>query len=419
MEPDHRIVVVGQGYVGLPIAMAAVDAGLTVVAVENDLRRLTDLRCGRSYVESVSNQQLVAATASGAYQPVEMLSPDIDFDVAVIAVPTPLGIDGAPDISAIQAAARMVGAVMRPGCLITLESTSYPGTTEDVVVPILSDASGSTAGRDFHVAFSPERIDPGSTWAVAKIPKLVGGIDVESTARACRFYEKFINEVVPVRGTREAELAKLIENTFRFVNIALVNEMAAVFSDSGIDLLESLRGAATKPFGYLPFHPGPGIGGHCLPVDVVYLTWYVRTVLGRTLRTAEAAVSANVDTPLQVVDRIAEALNDRNRKVKGARIVLLGLSYKANIGDIRNSASVAVARELFNRGAIVQAIDPHVDPGLPELAAWPMIPLTSEALRVADIVALLVDHDSFDTVQIRQESTVLLDFTGPRTGANT
>ncbi|WP_040840179.1 nucleotide sugar dehydrogenase [Nocardia brevicatena] len=419
MNPDHRVAIVGQGYVGLPIAMAAVEAGLTVIAVENDPRRLADLSCGKSYVESVSNEQLAAATATGAYQPVDALTTEMRFDVAVVAVPTPLGADGAPDLSALQAAARMVGTAMRPGCLVTVESTSYPGTTEDVVVPILNDASGSTAGRDFHVVFSPERINPGSMWTVGKIPKLVGGIDSESTARACRFYEKFVDEVVPLQGTREAELAKLIENTFRFVNIALVNEMAAVFADSGIDLLESLRGAATKPFGYLPFSPGPGIGGHCLPVDVVYLTWYIRTALGRTLRTAEAAVSANADTPLQVVDRIGEVLAAQDRKVNGARIVLLGLSYKPNIGDIRNSASVVVACELSDRGAVVQAIDPHVDPTLPELAALPVIPLTPESLRTADVVALLVHHDSFDADQIRQEATLLLDFTAQRTEANT
>jgi nucleotide sugar dehydrogenase len=408
MGRTTHVAVIGQGYVGLPLAVSAAEHGFAVVGVEADARRLQSLTVGESYVEALSSDRLRAVMRDGSYSAISdnaMRS----FDIAVITVPTPLGIDGLPDLSAIRSAGRMVGSALRPGGLAVLESTSYPGTTENELLPLLEAHSGLRARTDFDVAFSPERIDPGNqTWMLENTPKIVAGLGERATRRASEFYRAFVKDVVPMKGIREAELAKLIENAFRYVNIAFVNEISEVFGAAGIDVGESLRGAASKPFGYVSFAPGPGVGGHCLPVDVVYLDWYAKQVLGQELRMTSTSIALNSTRPTRIVEQIAHALAPEGGLV-GARVALLGMSYKPDIGDTRNAPAIEIATLLHARGAHVVAVDPHVDPTAPALAGIVLAEVEDERVRGADVVVLLVAHTSFDIGSIARNARRLVD----------
>jgi UDP-N-acetyl-D-glucosamine dehydrogenase len=347
--------------------------------------------------------------ATGSYQPTTDPAGCAGFDVALITVPTPLR-DGVPDLSYVEACAELLGGHLRPGATVVLESTTYPGTTEEIVQPILEKAAGLTAGTDFALGFSPERIDPGNpTWNVVNTPKIVSGIDAASLERVKGFYDTVVETTVPVGSTREAELAKLIENTFRHVNIALVNEIAMISNDLGIDVWQAIDAASSKPFGFMRFTPGPGVGGHCLPIDPSYLSWRVQRALGQSFRFVELANDINNHMPDYVVRRLIEALNRRQRAVSGSRILLLGLAYKKNTGDARESPAVRVVQLLNQMGAEVRVADPHVVEavhGAPDLT---MVALTAEELRAADAVVLLADHDEFDYDLIRDEARYLLD----------
>jgi UDP-N-acetyl-D-glucosamine dehydrogenase len=401
-------IVVGQGYVGLPLAMRAVEAGFDVVGYDVDASRIEALAAGRSFVEDVADATVADALATGRYRAVTELAGIDGFDVAVITVPTPLR-DGAPDLSFIDLAGAQLAPLLRAGATVVLESTTYPGTTEERLAPLLEAGSGLRAGADFHLGYSPERIDPGNaTYRLDNTPKVVSGIDAASLEHVKAFYDRIVETTVVVSGTREAELTKLLENTFRHVNIALVNELAMFASDLGIDVWEAIDAASTKPFGYMRFTPGPGVGGHCLPVDPSYLSWQVKQSLGQSFRFVELANDVNDHMPDYVVRRLAVALNGEAKAVRGSRILLLGISFKRNVGDWRESPSHRVAQLLVQLGADVAAADPHV---LPERfpAGVTRVEATPEELAAADAVVLLVDHDAFDVAAVVAHSRYVLD----------
>jgi UDP-N-acetyl-D-glucosamine dehydrogenase len=405
---NERLVVVGQGYVGLPLAMRAVAAGYHVVGYEVDETRRKRLCAAESYVEDVPDATLDAALRSGRFVPSGESRSCAGFDVAVITVPTPLK-DGNPDVTFIESAAHTLARYVRPGSTVILESTTYPGTTEELVAPILEEGSGLMAGLDFHLGYSPERIDPGNPhWRFENTPKVVSGVDDASLRAVTDFYDSVVERTVPVSGTREAELTKLLENTFRNVNIALVNELAMFASDLGIDIWEAIDAACTKPFGFMRFTPGPGIGGHCLPIDPSYLSWRVRRRLGHSFRFVELANDVNDHMPDYVVRRLTAALNRRCRSVNGSSVLLLGMAYKRNTGDARESPSTRIAQLLVAMGADVRAADPHVLPDLVSSNVTLTEP-TPEELASADAVVLLADHDGFPFDSIAKHSTYVLD----------
>jgi UDP-N-acetyl-D-glucosamine dehydrogenase len=313
----RRVVIIGQGYVGLPVAMRAVTAGFDVVGFDVDERRVKRLAAGDSMIEDITTETLTAALATGRYRPTTQPEDLADFDIAVISVPTPLR-EGVPDLSFIESATDVVGQHLRSGATVILESTTYPGTTDELVRGILESRSGLVAGSDFHLGYSPERIDPGNqTWRFENTPKVVSGLTPACLALVSEFYGALVDTVVPVGGTREAELTKLLENTFRHVNIALVNELAIFANDLGIDIWDAIDAASTKPFGYLRFTPGPGVGGHCLPIDPSYLSWSVRQHLGRAFRFVELANDINDHMPEYVVRRLMEAFNRQGLAISG------------------------------------------------------------------------------------------------------
>jgi UDP-N-acetyl-D-glucosamine dehydrogenase len=406
-----RLVVVGQGYVGLALAVRAVEVGFDVVGYDVDGDRIKLLAAGHSFVEDVGDDVLQAALATGRYRPVAGFDELNGFDIAVIAVPTPLR-EGVPDLSYIESAARALAGLLQPGGTVVLESTTYPGTTEELVGPILEQGSGLTAGANFHLGYSPERIDPGNrTHTLETTPKVVSGIDAESLAAVRGFYDRLVEQTVPVSSPRVAELTKLLENTFRHVNIALVNELAMFASDLGIDMWEAVDAASTKPFGYLRFTPGPGVGGHCLPVDPSYLSWQVRRRLGQSFRFVELANDVNDHMPDYVVRRLVAALNRRGEPILGRRILLLGVSFKRNVGDCREAPSRRIARLLADMGADLRACDPHIPLGEFPTGVTP-VELTTDQLADADAVVALVDHDAFDPLAVVQHARYVLDTRG-------
>ena len=405
-----RVLVVGQGYVGLPVAMRAVEIGFRVVGLEADPERAAALQSGSSYVADVSDEQLRAALRAG-YRAVSDAAEAGPFDVAVITVPTPLR-DGAPDLSFVEDAATTLAPRLRAGALVVLESTTYPGTTDELVRPLL-EQSGLRAGDEFFLGYSPERIDPGNArWGFVSTPKVVSGIDDGSRRCVEAFYGALVDKIVPVASTAEAELVKLLENTFRHVNIALVNELA-VFADAlGIDIWGAIDAASSKPFGYMRFTPGPGVGGHCLPIDPSYLSWRVKRRLGQTFRFVELANEVNEHMPDYVVTRAMTLLNRHKRPLNGSRVLVLGLSYKAGTSDWRESPSIAVVERLTSLGADVRACEPYLPAaGAPALPA-PVVDCTPAELTVADLVLLLVDHPDFDLDEIAEHARLVLDTKG-------
>ena len=408
-----KVAVLGQGYVGLPLALRAVEAGYQVVGFDTDPSRVERLQRAASYVEDVAGEQLARALVSGRYLPTSDPADLAGFDVALVTVPTPLR-EARPDLSAIEAAGRSVGRHLRAGTLVVLESTTYPGTTEELLGPLLGTESGLLAGRDFHLGYSPERIDPGSrSYGLANTPKLVSGIDEASLAAVQGFYDTLVDKTVPVRGTREAELAKLIENTFRHVNVALVNEIAMFAADLGVDVWEALDAAGTKPFGFMRFDPGPGVGGHCLPIDPSYLSWHVRNTLGRSFRFVELANDVNDHMPDYVVQRLMVGLNRRRLPLSGSTVLLLGLAYKPNTSDLRESPALAISARLFELGARVCFVDDHVadlDLAGAGLAQVPSrVPLDPASLAAADAVLVLTDHADVDYDLVSTYASYVLD----------
>jgi UDP-N-acetyl-D-mannosaminuronic acid dehydrogenase/UDP-N-acetyl-D-glucosamine dehydrogenase len=408
MPTGKRVVIMGQGYVGLPVSLRAVDAGFDVVGFDVDEERVDALRRGESYIDDVTGDELTAALSSGRFHPSADASDLARFDVAVVSVPTPLR-DGAPDLAHIVAAADLLSPHVRPGCCVILESTTYPGTTEEIFVPRLGKESGLRAGTDFSVGYSPERIDPSNPhWNFRNTPKVVAGVDPASLDAVDDFYSVLVDTTVRVRGVKEAELAKLLENTFRHVNIALVNELAMTTHELGIDVWDVIEAAASKPFGFMRFTPGPGVGGHCLPIDPSYLSWQVRQALGRSFRFVELANDVNEHMPDYVVDRVAAKLNADRKALNGSRVLVLGLAYKKNSGDARESPAVAVVEGLVAKGAEVTAVDPLI-PARHVPAGVALVGLDRDALDRADVVVVLTDHDDIDWDVVAKVSHKVLD----------
>ena len=361
MFTARKVVVIGQGYVGLPVAMRAVECGYDVVGLDTDGPRVAALNAGESFVGDVPSAALLEALKTGRYRATMDYDAAAAFDVAVITVPTPLR-ESLPDLSFIEQSAYALARYIRLGVTVILESTTYPGTTEELMTPILEAGSGFLAGSDFHVGYSPERIDPGNkNFGFVTTPKVVSGVTEASLKEVQAFYDSLIDRTVPVSSPKEAELTKLLENTFRHVNIALVNELAVFAHQLGIDVWEAIDAASTKPFGYMRFTPGPGVGGHCLPVDPSYLSWQVKRRLGKSFRFVELANDVNDHMPHYVVERLVRLLNDRSRSLRGSSIVLVGLAYKRDTGDIREAPSLKIVELLQEYGVRVLALDNHIE----------------------------------------------------------
>ena len=412
-----RVAVVGMGYVGLPLAREAVRAGYEVIGVDSSASIAMGLVHGVSHVDDVSNQDVSSMVEKGFVATIDT-SLLATADTIVICVPTPLSEEGTPDLSAIEAAGRSVAENLRHGQLVVLESTTYPGTTQEILQPII-ESTGLSVGRDVFLGYSPERVDPGnSTFSLRNTPKIVSGITDECRDRAVNFYSDLVDEVVISAGVKEAEMTKLLENTYRHINIALVNEMAQFCSQLQIDLWEVIRCAKTKPFGFSAFYPGPGVGGHCIPIDPNYLSHRVQTRLGYAFRFVELAQEINDGMPAYVVSRIQRVLNDQARALRNSRVLLLGVTYKADIADTRESPAKDIAALLTDLGAHVSFFDPLVtawettSPGLARVSSL------AKGLRETQIAVLLQAHSAFDFDVITESGTCILDTRGVLNGPN-
>jgi UDP-N-acetyl-D-glucosamine dehydrogenase len=402
--------VVGLGYVGLPLAVAFAEAGEQVVAVDVDEAKVAAIEAGQSYIEDISSERLRAALP--AIEATTIYAPLARTDAVLVCVPTPLTANREPDLGPLLAAGRALGAILQRGQLVVLESTTYPGTTREQLIPLL-EHRGVSVGDGLNVAFSPERVDPGRTdYTLRNTPKVVGGITQECTERAAELYSRVCDEVVRVSTPEAAEMTKLLENIFRSVNIALVNEMAMLADRMGIDIWEVVDAASTKPYGFMRFDPGPGMGGHCLPVDPFYLTWRAREFHFAT-EFIELAGKINQQMPHHCVERIERALNDASKPVRASRIVILGVSYKGGVGDIRESPALRIMEELAARGAELAYHDPYV-PALPELGLQSAS--LDDALADADAVVLVTVHPGIDHAAIARDAALFVDLRGATRG---
>jgi UDP-N-acetyl-D-glucosamine dehydrogenase len=399
---------IGLGYVGLPLAVAFAESGATVIGIDLDARRVAAIRAGTSFVEDVPGEQLRRLVGAGRLTARDDVGALKDADAIVICVPTPLGKSKEPDISFIVAAADAVASIIRPGQLVVLESTTYPGTTQEVLAPRFH-AKGVVVGRDVFLAFSPERIDPGNRrFTLRDIPKVVGGVTDACRVLATMLYVRVAPQVVPVSGPETAEMVKLFENTFRSVNIALVNEFAIICRRLGLSVWEVIAAASTKPFGFMPFYPGPGLGGHCLPSDPHYLSWKVR-LEGYEPRFIAFADEINRRMPAYVVQLVADALNDRTRALRAARILVLGVAYKAGVADVRDSPALEIVEGLLAKGALVEYHDPYVSSVPIGAHTMRSIAWDAAALASRDVVLILTNHATYDWASIVRESPLVID----------
>jgi UDP-N-acetyl-D-glucosamine dehydrogenase len=404
--------VIGLGYVGLPLAVAFAEAGEQVVAVDVDEHKVARLAAGESYVEDVPSARLRAV--SDRIEATTEYAALADCEAVLICVPTPLTANREPDLGPLEGAAEALGLVVQEGQLVVLESTTYPGTTREQVAPLLEQGSGLTVGGEINLAFSPERVDPGRTdYTLRNTAKIVGGITERCTERAAALYERICDDVVRVSGPEAAEMTKLLENIFRSVNIALVNELAMLSERMGLDIWEVVDAAATKPYGFMRFEPGPGMGGHCLPVDPFYLTWRARQFHMST-EFIELAGKVNQQMPYYCVERIERALNDVAKPVRGSRIALLGVSYKGGVGDIRESPALRIIEVLAQRGAVLSYHDSFV-PELPE-QGLSSVPLGELLDTRPDAVVLVTAHPDVDFAAVVARARLLIDLRGRTRG---
>jgi UDP-N-acetyl-D-glucosamine dehydrogenase len=413
LEEKRALVgVIGLGYVGLPLVHAFLDAGVRVLGFDTDEAKVKSLQSGVSYIRHIESEWIEQAIRDKSFDASADLARLAEPDVILITVPTPLTRSREPDLSFVESTARDVAARLRPGQLIVLESTTYPGTTRDVVLPILA-ASGLRVGEDFFLAYSPEREDPGSRQFTARnIPKVVGGIDEASRTLATLLYSQAMSQTVPVASCEIAEACKILENTYRSVNIAMVNELKVLFDRMGIDTWEVIEAAKTKPFGFQAFYPGPGLGGHCIPIDPFYLSWIARQYDAPT-RFIELAGEVNASMPQYVVERVTSALNDAGKPVRGSRIALLGIAYKKDVDDPRESPAFKLYELLHERGAVLTYNDPHI-PTLPRMRHYQLPPLasqtlTAEYLGAQDCVLIATDHSAYDYDFIVRHARLIVD----------
>ncbi len=415
-QRSARIGVVGMGYVGLPLALAFCESGFDVIGFDVDQQKVDSLTAGRGYIQHLGEGRVAAAARSGKLRATSDFSRFAEVDVVLIAVPTPLTKQREPDMRFVVATCEQLAPHVRPGWLVVLESTSYPGTTDELVRGLL-DREGMQADRDYFLAYSPEREDPGNRrYETKSIPKIVGGIGERATELAAKLYRAAVAEVVTVSSARAAEATKLTENIFRAVNIALVNELKVVYDRMGIDIWEVLDAAETKPFGFMRFNPGPGLGGHCIPLDPFYLTWKARE-FGVATRFIELAGEVNVSMPAYVIEKLQGSLNERGKPLKDSKILLLGLAYKKDIDDPRESPSFELLRRLLERGAVVAYHDPHIA-RLPKMRSWLDLPelgsvqLTEDVVAGYDALIIATDHRAVDYELVLEHAQLIIDTRG-------
>ena len=411
MEPwkPSSVGIVGLGYVGLPLAVGFAQAGLAVKGVEENPEKVRRVNAGDSYIDDVASARLQVVVANGMLVASTEFSALKDCDAVVVCVPTPLTVNKAPDVSYIESVSRALVSCLHKGELVVLESTTYPGTTDEVMLPIL-ESGGLKAGVDFYLAFSPERVDPGNAhYNTLNTPKVVGGLDAASTERACTLYALVVPQVYPVSSCRAAEMTKLLENTFRLVNVSLINELAVLCEKMGMDIWEVIEAAKSKPYGFMPFYPGPGIGGHCIPIDPFYLSWKAKEY-DIDLAFVETAGKVNDAMPDYVVDKVAFALNSAGRAVRGAHVLVLGVAYKKDISDLRESPALKVIDKLQKWGADVSYFDSHVAEARVAGVTLRSLPhLDANVVRSADCVVILTDHSSVDYTMVEENAQLIVD----------
>ncbi|TET38064.1 MAG: nucleotide sugar dehydrogenase [Planctomycetota bacterium] len=404
--------IIGLGYVGLPLAREFLRSGFRVIGFDNDAEKIRRLQAGKSYIGHIPSHQIDDMVRTGRFAPTADFDRLAEPDAIAICVPTPLTPGNEPDLGYVVSATEEIAKRLRKGQLVILESTTYPGTTREVLLPILA-RSGLNCGEDYFLAFSPEREDPGNArYTTGRIPKIVGGLD-EMAGRLCRIlYRQVVVDVVEVKDADTAEAVKILENTYRAVNIALVNELKSIFTDMGIDIWDVVSAAATKPFGFSPFYPGPGIGGHCIPIDPFYLSWKAKQFDNPT-RFIKLAGDVNFRQPEYVVERLEAALKDEGKEIKGAKLLILGVAYKRDVDDLRESPALRIMHLLRDRGADISYHDPHIPriTGVHDFVEWDMtrVPFSSEALATHDAVLVITDHSGVDYRAVAEHSKLVVD----------
>ncbi len=408
-----KVGILGLGYVGIPLVRAFVNAGFMVTGFDVDTKKIEKLRQGKSYIAHIPSEIISEWLQKKQFEPTDDLNRLGEVDVVIICVPTPLSESRDPDLIYVEQSTQAIAKTLRPGQLIVLESTTYPGTTRTVMLPIL-EKNGLKCGQDFYLAYSPEREDPGNQdYTAAGIPKLVGGIEPNSALLARSLYEKAIVRIIPVSSCEVAEAAKVVENTYRCVNIAMVNELKIIFEKMGIDVWEVINAAKTKPFGFQAFYPGPGLGGHCIPIDPFYLSWVARK-FGVSTQFIELAGQINTGMPAYVIRKLMDALNEQGKAIKNSKICILGIAYKKDVDDPRESPSFELMTQLIHYGADMTYNDPHI-PVLPKMRSWPNIPamrsheLTKEFLEEQDCILIATDHTAYDYQFIVDHSKLVVD----------
>ena len=409
LDRSARVAILGLGYVGLPLATIFAEAGFNVIGVEPDSSKVEKLDRGESYVQDVPSEQLSKLIQSGKLQATTDFSVLAEADAVSICVPTPLRKTGDPDLSFILVATDELAKYIHRGVVVVLESTTYPGTTREILLPKLTKTSGLEVGKDFFLAFSPERVDPGRTdWTTYNTPKVIGGITPTCSELASLWYQQALETVVPVSSAESAEMAKLLENTFRMINIGLVNEMAIMCDRLGLDVWEIIDAAATKPFGYMKFTPGPGLGGHCIPIDPLYLSWKLRA-LNYTARFIELASEINTGMPRYVVAKVQDALNEQMKPLKGSRVLVIGAAYKPDVDDIRESPALDIIGLLRQKGAEVDYHDPYIPKITHDDWFLESVPDFIEFASTADCVVIVTNHTIYDYPQILEKAQLIID----------